>query len=226
MSSTRTSPRSAPAQLQPTDLLPVEVYDRLRTDYRRWVIELKRRRRVEVAATVSLLFESRETVLSQIQEVVWMERPLRAERIAEELREYERLLPGAAELTATLMFHGGACGDGQALARRLCAGEGHAVFLQLGEQTLDALPLTPHDDPTCPVQYLYFTLDPAAISALRDRQVRAALGIQYCGAVHSITLPAETREELARDFEPSVASRSAEIRIPERQSPLALALSL
>lgn len=188
---------SPAALIDIADLLPVELYDRRRADYRHRVAELKRRRRVVLGPHLSLLFESRETVLSQIQEVVWLERPLRDERVAEEIAEYDPLIPRRGELTATLMIHSGPPGAGRALLRSLLSGARRVMFLQLGERTLDAQPLVPDDDPDSPVQYVGFVLDPDAMSALRDLNVTAQLGIEYCGALESVALPEETRHELA-----------------------------
>src|SRR5690349_7101875 len=96
-----------------TDLLPTDVYARLRPGYRGRILELKRRRRVIVGRHISVVFESRETVLYQIQEILWAERPSSAARIDEEIAEYERLIPRACELTATLMIHSGSPSAGQ-----------------------------------------------------------------------------------------------------------------
>jgi hypothetical protein len=189
--------RSTAAVIEPRDLLPVEIYDRRRTDYRRHVVELKRRRRVAVGPHLSLLFESRETVLSQIQEVVWLERPLREERVAEEIAEYDPLIPRRGELTATLMIHSGPPGAGRTLLSRFLSGARRVIFLSLGGATFDAQPLWPDDDPDCPVQYVGFVLDAGAMSALRDPDISAQLGIEYCGDLQCVALPAETRHELA-----------------------------
>ena len=48
--------------LQLSDIADVRAYEREREDYRRRIIELKKRRRVSVGPFVTLVFESRETI--------------------------------------------------------------------------------------------------------------------------------------------------------------------
>ena len=86
------------------DVLPIEEYERLREAFRRRIIDLKQRRRLSVGNLVTVVFENRETVLFQIQEMVRAERILRPERVSEEVAMYNEQIPGAGELSATLMI--------------------------------------------------------------------------------------------------------------------------
>ncbi|WP_437776250.1 DUF3501 family protein [Sorangium sp. So ce1097] len=179
------------------DLLSTDAYGLVRARYRDRIIELKRRRRVAVGLHVSVLFESRETVLYHIQEMLWIERPVRPERVEEEVAEYDRLIPRAGELTATLMIQGGPWRAGQALIDALVAG--HAVvLLVLGARRVAAELLSPVHDPSCPVQYLRFPLDRDAARALLERSVDVHLGVHYAGRIETVALPRETVDELAR----------------------------
>jgi hypothetical protein len=76
----------------------------LREDRRRRVIALKERRRVEVGPYLSFVFENRETLLFQIQEMCRAERIIDDARIQEEIDVYSALLPGPGELSATLFI--------------------------------------------------------------------------------------------------------------------------
>ena len=75
-----------------------ETYAGLRDDYRRRVIEHKRARRLAVGERVSLLFEDRETLRFQVQEMLFVERISDPERVQDELDVYNELVPGADEL--------------------------------------------------------------------------------------------------------------------------------
>jgi hypothetical protein len=86
------------------DLLPTEEYERVREEFRQRIIILKQRRRISVGDLVTLVFENRDTVLFQIQEMVRAERILAPERIHEEVDSYNEQIPGAGELSATLMI--------------------------------------------------------------------------------------------------------------------------
>jgi len=86
------------------DVLPIEEYERSRETFRRRIIDLKQRRRLSVGNLITMVFENRETVLFQIQEMVRAERILRPERVSEEVAMYNEQIPGAGELSATLMI--------------------------------------------------------------------------------------------------------------------------
>ena len=86
------------------DVLPIEDYERAREAFRRRIIELKQRRRLSVGNLITMVFENRETVLFQIQEMVRAERILKPERVREEVEMYNEQIPGAGELSATLMI--------------------------------------------------------------------------------------------------------------------------
>jgi hypothetical protein len=86
------------------DLLPAEEYERQRLDMRRRVIDLKLHRRLQLGELISVVFENRETLLFQIQEMIRIERIFSPERILEELETYNQQIPGPRELSATLFI--------------------------------------------------------------------------------------------------------------------------
>jgi len=79
-------------------------YEKVREAYRARIIELKRNRRVSVGENLTFLFENRDTVLFQIQEMVRAERIVEEPRVQDEIEAYGVLLPGAGELSATLFI--------------------------------------------------------------------------------------------------------------------------
>ena len=88
--------------VNPEDLLSATDYEDQRTEIRRHIIDLKKRRRITVGDCITLVFENRETVLFQIQEMLRTERIFAPEKIQEECDVYNALLPGIDELSATL----------------------------------------------------------------------------------------------------------------------------
>ncbi len=89
-------------QLRVDDILDLRAYERVRDGYRRQVIELKRRRRVALGPLLTVVFECADTVRFQVQEMARAERITTDEGIQQELDVYNRLLPEAGELSATL----------------------------------------------------------------------------------------------------------------------------
>lgn len=86
------------------DISDLRAYERERDDFRREVIALKRRRRVPLGDFVTLLFENRQTVRFQIQEMARAEKLITDEAIETELRVYNPLIPDPGQLCATLFI--------------------------------------------------------------------------------------------------------------------------
>jgi len=90
--------------LETSEILNLVEYERVREARRREIIELKRRRRVSVGRYLTFVFENRETVWFQVQEMVRAERIVDEARIADEVEVYNALLPGPGELAATMLI--------------------------------------------------------------------------------------------------------------------------
>ena len=86
------------------EILDLTAYEKERAERRTRVIQLRHRRRIELGDHLSLVFENRETVLYQIQEMVRAERMVDALAIAHEVETYNELLPKPGELSATLFI--------------------------------------------------------------------------------------------------------------------------
>ena len=91
-------------KLQLSDILDLRAYERIRDERREEIIELKRRRRVQLGTVVTLMFENRATMQSQIHEMMRAEKVVRDEQILEELHAYNPLIPEAGQLSATLFI--------------------------------------------------------------------------------------------------------------------------
>jgi hypothetical protein len=89
-------------QLTLDDIADLRAYERERDEFRAKVIDLKKRRRIAVGPIVTLLFENRDTIRFQIQEMARAERILTDEGIQTELDIYNPLVPEAGRLSATL----------------------------------------------------------------------------------------------------------------------------
>src|SRR5215212_2686297 len=86
------------------EILNIAEYEKVRQDFRKRIIELKKKRRVAVGPNVTFVFENHDTVLSQIQEMVRAERLVHDEAIQHEIDTYNQLLPEADELAATMFI--------------------------------------------------------------------------------------------------------------------------
>jgi hypothetical protein len=86
------------------DVRDLVQYEKVRDEMRHRLSALKRWRRVPVGDRLTFLFENRDTVLFQIQEMIRTERMVKEEKILEEIETYNDLLPGARELSATMFI--------------------------------------------------------------------------------------------------------------------------
>ena len=91
-------------QLTQADLLPMADYERQREQFRSQIIALKQRRRISVGPLVTLIFENRETLRFQTQEMIRVEHILESRKIQDELDVYNALMPESGELSATLLI--------------------------------------------------------------------------------------------------------------------------
>lgn len=87
-----------------SEILSIEDYERQRNAFRARIIELKRRRRISVGPLITLIFENRETLHFQVQEMLRVERITDPDKVQEELDVYNALLPAPGELSATLLI--------------------------------------------------------------------------------------------------------------------------
>jgi len=86
------------------DVIPYEDYERQREVFRSRIIALKQRRRISVGPLLTLVFENRDTLRFQIQEMIRVERIFDPVKVQNELDVYNALLPAESELSATLLI--------------------------------------------------------------------------------------------------------------------------
>lgn len=182
------------------DLMSLEAYETIRDDFRRQVIEVKKRRRLQAGPRLSLLFENRDTVLFQIQEMLRVEHVSQRARVQEEIDTYNELIPDNGELSATLFLE---FEDSRKVSEELprFTGIETSVSLRVGEQTVEAVPLEVRskEDVTSTLHYLRFPLSAQAREAFR-RGEKAFLVIAHRNYSQMVKLEEPMQAELARDL--------------------------
>jgi hypothetical protein len=187
--------------LELTDILGPARYAAARDDLRRRVIELKRLRRVAVGPTVTLLFENRETMRVQIEEMCRAESLTQPDKIQEEIDVYNKILPGEGELAATLFVEMTTEAQLQRTLPKLVGLHEH-VWLVAGGSRIKAT-FDPEQfavDKLAAVQYLKFPLDDEARHALTTAGSAVAVAIDHPSYRHQATLDEQQRAELSRDL--------------------------
>jgi hypothetical protein len=191
------------------DIADLRAYERTRDEYRAGIIALKRTRRVSVGPVVTLVFENRETIRFQIQEMARAEKMVSDEQIQGELDVYNPLIPGPGELSATLFIE---LTDEASLRQWLpkLVGIERTLEIRLGEgggtQVVRSVPEEAHaeqltrEEVTASVHYIRFELDPAQVEAFAAGPV--AVAVAHPEYRHETLLSPESRAELLRDLRP------------------------
>ena len=185
--------------LTPSDLWPLPVYEGVRDQFRKEVIEAKKHRRVTVGPYMTFIFENRLTVKFQIQEILRIERITGPEQVAEEVEGFNTMLPGPGELSATLLIElRGADAEVKGALQKLYGISRH-IWLEVGGKRIAGVVEEGREEPArgaAAVQYLRFKgVDAAALE-----RGPAALVIDHPAYEHRTELNAETRRSLAQDL--------------------------
>src|SRR5262245_38886427 len=146
-------------KLTRADIRGPKLYEGFRDDLRKRVIALKRVRRVSVGPLVSLVFENRMTMISQIEEMCRAEQISEPDRIQAEIDVYNQMLPDEAQLAATLLVEITDESQIQSTLERLVGLQDH-VWLIVGGERIRAEfdPQQFAADRLAAVQYLRFSL--------------------------------------------------------------------
>ena len=192
------------------DIVDLRAYERVRDDYRRRVIELKRSRRLALGPYLSAVFECADTVRFQVQEMARAERIATDEGLQHELDVYNRLLPAEGELSATLFVELTSEEDLRHWLPRLVGIE-RALAFEIGDpgaspEVVASIPEQAHADAltresvTAAVHYVRFGFSAGAVR-------RFAAGEPVALAVHHPAYEARTilepgvRQVLLEDLE-------------------------
>ncbi|HYA27752.1 MAG TPA: DUF3501 family protein [Acidobacteriota bacterium] len=182
------------------DILGFSAYEKVRQEFRQGIIEKKKSRRVVLGDKISLVFENRDTVIFQIQEMLRTERISDLDKIREEIAVYNELLPNPGELSATMFLE---IEDQTQLREDLLKflGIDEAVSLKIDGHSLRARfeEGRSKEDKISAVQYVRFPLSADARQAF-IAGARAELMIDHPNYHAQVTLTAEQQKSLAQDL--------------------------
>ncbi|MGE0151921.1 MAG: DUF3501 family protein [Reyranellaceae bacterium] len=194
---------SAARKITEKDILPLPEYVKQRAERRRSISALKRNRRVELGPVVTFYFECYETMLHQVQEMLYIEKG-GAEQVPDELAAYNPLVPNGSELTATVMIEI----DDELRRRRVLAELGgieENFWLRVAGETVKGAPeqdqeRTNEQGKTSSVHFLHFPFTPAQIEAFRQPEAEIVIGCAHAQYRHMAIMPQNVRQALSADF--------------------------
>ncbi len=194
--------------ITPDDIVPAVTFGEERAARRAALSPKKKLRRVEVGPVATFYFECFETMLLQVQEMLYIEKGGEAQ-LADELSAYNPLIPQGSELVATVMFEIDDPVRRLAILRRL-GGVERGMFIELGGERIEGIPTddverTTPDGKTSSVHFIRFAFTDGQKAKMRDPSVQVLVGIDHESYAHMAVLTPATREELAADFRPRAA---------------------
>ncbi len=186
------------------EILAMDDYVKVRPERKRAVAELKKNRRVFIGPDATFYFESYDTMLHQVHEMLYIERG-GEEQIEDELSASNPLIPNGRELVATLMFEI----DEPARREKFLAtlgGVEETVTITMGDETITARPeedvdRTTADGKASSIQFLHFPFTLEQVEKFRAPKAQVTLGIGHGKYGHMANLPDAVKEALASDFD-------------------------
>ena len=191
-------------RVTPEDIIPDAVFRLQRKERRAALLPKKKLRRIDLGPHCTAYFETYETMLFQIQEMLLIEGG-GAAQLVDEMAAYNPLIPQGGELVATVMFEIDDPLRRANILARLGGVEDH-FFLQIGDSRSAAqqegdIERTREDGKTSSVHFLRFPLTPEQAAQFRDPKVMVMLGADHPLYDHRAILNEATRAELAGDLD-------------------------
>lgn len=187
--------------IQRSELLELGAYEQVRERFRARVLNEKRARYVALGPNMTVLFENRDSVLFQVQEMMRTERLTAEKAIEHELETYNELVPSDDELSATIFIEYPEREERERMLEAL-AGIEDKFYLSVDGERQRLVPDRRSTDPgrTLAVHYVKFILTPSALPALKAGTAQVTLGADHAAYRTETTLGAATLKSLADDF--------------------------
>ena len=190
-------------EITKNDIMPLDVYTKQRKELRKNIVEFKKDRRVSLGPYATFYFESYETMLAQVQEMLYIEKG-GEEQLKDELIAYNPLIPNGKELTATLMFEIDNPVSRSAFLSKV-GGIEEKVFMKIDGEIIKAIPeedvdRTSAEGKASSVQFIHFKFNDQQIQKFNSNSLQVELGINHDEYSHSTKLTDLTIKSLLRDF--------------------------
>ena len=190
-------------QVEKKDLIPEDVYAESRKIIRKDLIEFKKNRRISLGPYATFYFESFETMVAQIQEMLHIEKG-GDEQLNDELSAYNSLVPNGKELVATLMFEiDNPLSRGAFLGK--VGGIEKKIFMKIDNEEVKAIPetdveRTSTEGKASSVQFIHFKFNDDQINKFKLGNKSIELGIDHKEYAHTTKLTDDNVKSLSADF--------------------------
>ena len=190
-------------QIEKDDLLSPDIYSKSRKQIRKDLVEFKKDRRIALGPYATFYFESFETMVAQVQEMLHIEKG-GDEQLKDELIAYNPLVPSGKELIATLMFE-----IDNPITRAAFLGKvggiEEKIFMKINDEIVKAVPeedvdRTSAEGKASSVQFIHFELNDDQISKFKSDSTTIELGIDHKEYTHTTKLAENSVKSLCADF--------------------------
>ena len=186
------------------DVIDIDKYIKERPKIKKEISQIKKLRRIPVGPYATFYFECYDTMIYQVQEMLYIERG-GIEQMKDELKAYNPLVPKGKELVATLMFEI----DNELKRKEFLNSVGgieEEIFIQIGEHKIMSRPeqdtdRTSEDGKASSVHFLHFDFTEDLIKEFVADQSTVLLGFKHKNYKHFSELSLEVKSELEKDFD-------------------------
>ena len=190
-------------QIEKKDLIQSDIYAVNRKKIRKEIVEFKKNRRIALGPYATFYFESFETMVAQVQEMLHIEKG-GDEQLSDELTAYNPLVPNGKELTATLMFEIDNPVSRAAFLDKV-GGIEEKIFMKIDNEKVKAVPendidRTSAEGKASSVQFIHFRFNDDQINKFRLGNASIELGIDHKEYAHTTKLTANNVKSLLEDF--------------------------
>ena len=190
-------------EIQKEDIMPLDVYIKNRKELRKNIVSFKKDRRIALGPYATFYFESYETMLAQVQEMLYIEKG-GDEQLKDELTAYNPLIPNGKELTATLMFEIDNPVSRSAFLSKV-GGIEEKVFIKIDGESIKASPekdvdRTSAEGKASSVQFIHFKLSDEQIQKFKSEGAEVEIGINHKEYSHTTKLSLANLSSLSADF--------------------------
>ena len=190
-------------EIQKEDIMPLDVYIKNRKELRKNIVSFKKDRRIALGPYATFYFESYETMLAQVQEMLYIEKG-GDEQLKDELIAYNPLVPNGKELVATLMFE-----IDNPVSRATFLGKvggiEEKVFIKINGEIIKAIPeedvdRTSEEGKASSVQFVHFKFNEEQIQNFKSEGVDVEIGMDHKEYSHTTKLSTTNLSSLSADF--------------------------
>ena len=190
-------------EIQKKDIMPLDIYISQRKELRKNIVEFKKNRRISLGPYATFYFESYETMLAQVQEMLYIEKG-GDEQLKDELTAYNPLIPNGKELIATLMFEIDNPVSRAAFLSKV-GGIEQNVFMKIDGEIINAIPeedvdRTSTEGKASSVQFVRFKFNDKQVEKFKSTSYNVEIGIDHKEYSHTTKLTDLNLKSLSDDF--------------------------